>query len=176
MATHVPDRLRWLVDLIDVGPDDRLLEIGCGRGDAVDLVCARLNGGQITGLDRSAKAIEAAEERNAAWVAAGKASFRCGPATAVGGFGAGSFDTVFAMNVNLFWVQPDPEELAQVRRVLAPRGTVHLAWEAPGAAKAASIEQAVSRALEDHGFSPTTIQSPTNPALLCLTGTVGARP
>lgn len=173
MSPHVPDRLRWLVDLIDVGPDDRLLEIGCGRGVAVDLVCARLHGGQITGLDRSAKAIEAAEERNAAWVAAGRAVFHCGPATAVGTFGAGSFDTVLAMNVNLFWVQENPEELALIRRALAPGGVVHLAWEAPGAGKAASIEQAVSRALEDHGFTSATVRSPKNPALLCLSGSVG---
>lgn len=173
MAPHVPDRLSWLVDLLDVGPADRLLEIGCGRGVAVDLVCARLDRGQITGLDRSAKAIEAAEERNAAWVAAGRAVFHCEPATALGTFDAGSFDTVFAMNVNLFWVQDGPEELALIRRALAPGGAVHLAWEAPGAAKAASIEQTVSRALADQGFTSSTVRSPTNPALLCLSGSVG---
>lgn len=176
MSPHVPDRLHWLVDRLDVGPDDRLLEIGCGRGVAVDLVCARLDRGQITGLDRSAKAIEAAEERNAAWVAAGKASFRCGPATAVGELDAASVDTVFAMNVNLFWVQENPEELALIRRALAPGGVVHLAWEAPSTAKAASIERAVSRALDEHGFTSATVLSPENPALLCLTGSVGARP
>lgn len=176
MAPHVPERLSWLVDLLEVGPDDRLLEIGCGRGVAVDLVCARLAGGHVTGLDRSAKAIDAAAERNADWVAAGRAAFHCGPAMALGTFEAGSFDTVFAMNVNLFWVQESAEELALVRRALAPGGVVHLAWEAPGAAKAASIERAVSRALADHGFTSTTSRSPTNPALLCLTGTVGVRP
>lgn len=173
MAPHVPERLSWLVDLLDVGPGDRLLEIGCGRGVAVDLVCARLEGGQITGLDRSATAIDAAEERNAAWVAAGRAAFVCGPATVLDSFDAGSFDTVFAMNVNLFWVQESPEELTLVRRALAPGGAVHLAWEAPGTAKADSIEHAVARALEDQAFSVSARRAPTNPALLCLTGAVG---
>jgi ubiquinone/menaquinone biosynthesis C-methylase UbiE len=169
----IPERLGWLVDLLEVGPNDRLLEIGCGRGVAIDLVCARLGDGQITGLDRSAKAIEAAQERNAHWVEAGRADFHHGPATALGDVAEGSIDTVFAMNVNLFWVQSNPEELGLVRRALAPGGTVHLAWEAPGAAKAGSIEQTVSRALADHGFSSTTVRSPTNPALLCLSGRVG---
>lgn len=59
-----------------VGPSDRLLEIGCGHGVAVSLVCEKLDGGAITAIDRSPKMIEAAVKRNANYVAGGVASFQ----------------------------------------------------------------------------------------------------
>jgi hypothetical protein len=43
----VPGRLRWAVELLEVAPDDQLLEIGPGPGVSVALVCERLTGGRF---------------------------------------------------------------------------------------------------------------------------------
>ena len=52
-----------------------MLEIGCGNGVAAWLVCERLTSGRLTAIDRSAKAIATARQRNADHAAAGKAVF-----------------------------------------------------------------------------------------------------
>jgi ubiquinone/menaquinone biosynthesis C-methylase UbiE len=65
------ERLRSIVEQLDIRPDDRVLEIGCGRGVAATFVCERLVAGHLTAVDRSAKMIEAAMRRNAEYVEAG---------------------------------------------------------------------------------------------------------
>jgi cyclopropane fatty-acyl-phospholipid synthase-like methyltransferase len=42
MAGKASERFVWALDTLEVGPADRLLEIGCGHGVAVSLVCERL--------------------------------------------------------------------------------------------------------------------------------------
>lgn len=60
MAIVKPERTIWAVDVLSVKPDDKFLEIGCGRGYAVELISNQLRNGRITGVDRSSKAITAA--------------------------------------------------------------------------------------------------------------------
>jgi hypothetical protein len=75
-STAVPERIRWAVETLDPGPDDHLLEIGCGPGLAITPICERLVCGRIVAIDRSATAISRAERRNAEHVAAGRAVLR----------------------------------------------------------------------------------------------------
>jgi ubiquinone/menaquinone biosynthesis C-methylase UbiE len=68
-------RLEAIIDQLDIRPDDRVLEVGCGHGVAATMVCERLESGCLTGVDRSAKMIEAAARPNATYVEAGRPSF-----------------------------------------------------------------------------------------------------
>jgi cyclopropane fatty-acyl-phospholipid synthase-like methyltransferase len=95
------ERLVWAVETLAVRPCDHLLEIGCGQGVAVSLVCEKLDGGSITAIDRSPKMIALARKRNAACVAAGKASFRS-VALHEADFGTARFDTIFGIRVGVF--------------------------------------------------------------------------
>jgi SAM-dependent methyltransferase len=129
VAQKIPERLSWAVEQLKIAGDERLLEIGCGRGVAVSLICSLLTTGMITAIDRSATAIDAARRRNADFAAAGKVLFRhialedmTGPAK--------SFDKIFAVNVNLFWLDA-ARGLDAVRKSLAPGETLFLFYEPP---------------------------------------------
>ncbi|MGP4008945.1 class I SAM-dependent methyltransferase [Streptomyces sp. 4N124] len=147
----VPERLTWTVDILDPDPGDRVLEIGCGRGVAVALLCGRLTTGTVTAIDRSRTAVEAARQRNGECVAAGRAVLRVA-ALGEADFPDRSFDKVFAVNVNHFWVRSPEKELTAVRRWLTPGGILCLSWEPPDTRRAGEIAEAVTAAVTSQGF------------------------
>jgi ubiquinone/menaquinone biosynthesis C-methylase UbiE len=55
----VPERLRWLAGLLDAQPGDRIVDLGCGTGSALELIVERL-GVELVGLDSSAAVLRTA--------------------------------------------------------------------------------------------------------------------
>src|SRR5919204_939712 len=104
MAGKPSERFVWAVDTLALDPADRLLEVGCGQGVAVSLVCERLTTGTITAIDRSPKMIEMAARRNREHVDDGKADLEA-IALEDADLGNRRFDKVFAFNVAPFWLQ-----------------------------------------------------------------------
>ncbi|GII04180.1 class I SAM-dependent methyltransferase [Planobispora takensis] len=171
-AGPIPERLLWAVETLQVGPADRVLEIGCGRGVAAELVCERLTDGTIIAVDRSDKAIDAARRRNAANVAAGRAVFRVA-ALESSDFEDDSFEKIFAVNVNLFWTRSPAAEIGLLRRWLAPGGGLYLFYEPPDAGRAGEIAAKVDSAVSAHGLATTVLTRRTSaPApLVCVMAT-----
>lgn len=123
------DRLTRIVDGLELSPDQRVLEIGCGHGVAADLICRRLDRGRLVAVDRSEKMIAAARKRNAAHVDAGKLEL------VVASFedldlGDRRFDVLLAVRVGLFHREPErARRLAE--RWLVPGGTVVAVYDEP---------------------------------------------
>jgi ubiquinone/menaquinone biosynthesis C-methylase UbiE len=125
----VSERLRSVVEQLDVCPDDRVLEIGCGHGVAATLVCERLEGGHLTAVDRSTKMIQAAMRRNAAYIEAGRAEFLVATLEDLD-LGDRRFDKIFAVRVGLF--HRDPERARSIaERWLAPGGAIFDFFDPP---------------------------------------------
>ncbi len=123
------ERLRSIVEQLNIRPDDRVLEIGCGHGVAATLVCERLEGGHLTAIDRSEKMIEAATRRNAAHIEASKAEFLVSSLEDLD-LGDRRFDKIFAVRVGLF--HRDPEGARSiVERLLAPGGAAFVFFDPP---------------------------------------------
>lgn len=153
MRISASERLRWAVDLVGVRPTDHVLEVGCGHGVAVSLLCERLVEGRIVALDRSRKMIELAARRNAAHVSSGKAAFEAAAFERVA-FGDQRFDKIFAFHVAAFWREP-AKLLGLTGRLLAPRGALYLFNQVPGwsqSGTAAGFADRLAGVLADHGF------------------------
>ena len=141
--------MQWAVELLDVQPSDRILEIGCGAGHAIALICDQLKTGTITAIDRSATAVARASERNAACVAAGLA--RVEQQTLTNADLGRRFAKIFAINVNAFWTKPESSLLA-LSRLLQPKGLAHLVYEPPSPARLRELRTRLTTLLGETAF------------------------
>ncbi|WNB86940.1 class I SAM-dependent methyltransferase [Cellulomonas sp. ATA003] len=127
---RTPHRIRVAVDVVDPAPDARVLEIGCGPGVAMALLCERLPDGHVTGLDRSATAIARAERRLRRHLDAGRADLQHRELTTFHGDGR-PYDVVLAVDVNAFWTGPAEAAASRLVDLLADDGVVHLLFAPP---------------------------------------------
>lgn len=150
---EAPDRVRRAVQALSIRPADRILEVGCGNGWAVALVCDKLRSGRILAIDRSTPMIELAKQRNEKHIASGKAQFRTIDLVALNT--AETFDKIFAVNVNTFWRRPVPRELTLLKKLLRPKGSLYLFFESP-APRADDLGARVVKGLEPNGWLATS--------------------
>jgi ubiquinone/menaquinone biosynthesis C-methylase UbiE len=150
VASRASDRQLWAVEKLDVAPDDRILEVGCGHGVAVSLVCERLEGGRITAVDRSRKMIAMARRRNRRHE--GKTRF-IAASIEEADLGDEVYDKAFAVH---FAPLDRPGEAVEiVRRRLVPGGRLYLFSQAPGwkaSEQAAAFGAELGSVLGDAGF------------------------
>jgi SAM-dependent methyltransferase len=147
----VPDRVRFAVDLLDLKPAERVIEVGCGPGVAAAEVCRRLTSGTVVAVDRSGTAIARTAQRNSAAITAGKLATRCVDLTALD-LPEDSADAAFAIDVNLFWTRDPAPELAVLQQVLRPDGRLVIAYGASGPQDPARVTAAVQEGLRAAGF------------------------
>lgn len=114
------ERSEWTVDLLDLEPDARVLEVGFGPGLGVEAALAATPDGAVVGLDHSSTMRSAAKKRNAAAMSAGRLTLRVDDAQDPPD-DLGSFDAIFSCNVWLFW-DDQVDTLTRLAALLAPGG------------------------------------------------------
>jgi len=143
-------RLVAAVDALDPQPSHRVLEVGCGAGVAVSLVCERLVDGHMVAIDRSPAMIRATERRNRAHVRAGRLRVET-VALSDAHFGDERFDRVLAVRVGGL-ARPPGDDLAVLRRNLAPDGVLGVFADGPTPSSTAASQRALLDNLRRHGF------------------------
>lgn len=152
-ASQLQPAARAVVDAAQLQPGERVLDVGCGTGNAALLAVD--HGADVTGIDPAARLLEVARARAAS---EGKlATFEPGHAASLP-VADGSVDVVLSVFGVVF--APDPHAAAaELARVVAPTGRIVLAAWLPGgaigdmnAAAADAVRQAIGAPPPDEPF------------------------
>jgi ubiquinone/menaquinone biosynthesis C-methylase UbiE len=126
MARTNADCGSWVSDLLEVGPNDRVLEVGFGPGVVIQRLSKLAAAGHVAGIDQSREMVEQARARNATAVQSGRVDLRHGSVESLP-FDDNSFDKALAINSMQIW--PDAVAgLREVRRVMKPGGGIALGF------------------------------------------------
>jgi ubiquinone/menaquinone biosynthesis C-methylase UbiE len=121
------ERNRRTIELLEIQPEDRVLEVGYGPGLAIEWAAERARRGKVVGIDHSDLMRRRAARHNARAIEAGLVELHVASMDAMPAFD-GPFDKVFAVNVYMFW--PDPARaLARLAAVMKPGGTIALTFQ-----------------------------------------------
>jgi SAM-dependent methyltransferase len=179
MAYRSSNRRRnaWVVSLLDVQRDDRVLEIGFGPGIAIRELARRAADGRVCGIDHSEVILRQASRRNADAIRRGVVDLRLGSVDALPDFDA-PFDNIMAVNALLLWNDPDTR-LRALARLLRPGGLIAVAHQprGPGASDQAAAAEGreMAATLARAGFSDVRVETMRlKPAVVCALGRNGA--
>jgi ubiquinone/menaquinone biosynthesis C-methylase UbiE len=137
MAMTTADRSEWVFSLLDLRPEDRVLEIGFGPG--TDVLRASRMVSFVAGVDHSDMMVKQASRRNAAAIREGRVKIQLGTASQLP-YPEAHFDKVLAINSAQFW-KDSVSTLTEVARVLRPGGWTALA-----------VQPRNKGATEDHAY------------------------
>ncbi len=126
LAAQVVARLtgaanRWMVDCLEVGRHDRVLDVGCGPGLAV-AYAAEISDGPVVGVDASPTMVRHAGRRNRVAAGQGRVEIRGADAARLP-YPDAHFTKAGSLNSLQFWPAP-ADGLQELYRVLAPGGRV----------------------------------------------------
>jgi ubiquinone/menaquinone biosynthesis C-methylase UbiE len=116
----------WATDLLEVGPDDTVLEVGFGPGVIVERLAKLASRGHVSGIDPSREMVQQARARNSIAIQNGRVDLRRGSVDSLP-FDDNSFEKVLAINSMQVW--PDAMAgLREIRCVLKPAGRIALGF------------------------------------------------
>ncbi|MBI5195493.1 MAG: methyltransferase domain-containing protein [Nitrospirae bacterium] len=104
------------LQLMDLQPDDKVLEIGCGHGRTIAQAAAKIPQGFAAGLDASKTMLQMATRHNRRWIAEGRVEVKRGNSSSIP-YPDYCFDKVFSVHTIYFWQNP-LDDLREIRRVM----------------------------------------------------------
>jgi len=168
------ERSRWTVELLQLRPDARVLELGYGPGLGIQAALDAAPVGHVIGIDHSSTMRSMAANRNATALREGRATLLIGDAQDPPA-DLGVFDAIFCCNVWLFWNDP-AVTIERLANMLEPAGTLAITHLPRHGAPSADDTDRAARLIEEqmheaglHGVERTYLLLEPAPAV-CVTG------
>lgn len=141
----------WVIGLLDIQPQDRVIEVGFGPGVAVQLMTRLTPAGFVAGVDASKEMVGQATARNVKAVESRRVELQHGSVENLP-FTDNSFDKALAINSMQVW--PDATAgLREMRRVMKTGGKIALGFT-PYSGRS---KDGISDMLKTAGFANTCI-------------------
>lgn len=128
----------WAVSMLDVQPDDRVLEIGYGPGVGIQKIAELALNGFVSGIDPSDVMARQASKRNAASISAGRVGLLEGSVSSLP-YGDRSFDKVLSVNNIMLWPELE-KSMKEVHRIMKPGGRLVIALNPRWAKESRDVE------------------------------------
>jgi SAM-dependent methyltransferase len=164
LVNDEPNRLA--IDALDLGPGERVLELGFGPGWSLRTIAARTRGARVYGVDRSARMLEQARRMNEVAVSSGRMVLVQGPFSPLPWIDE-MFDKVLLVNV-VYFFDFDGRDISEVYRVLRSGGRLVIyvtsrdtmrKWPFAGPDTHRTFDaHDLANLLEDAGFRPSDIK------------------
>jgi len=152
MMAHVNrDAAAQVIELLDVRPGDKVLEVGFGPGVAIQLVLHRGPLGSVAGVDQSQEMVRQAAARNAEALRTRRVDLRYGSVERLP-FADETFDKALAINSMQTWSDAGVG-LREIRRVLKHGGHVALGFTV----NSGQPKEGVAESLAAAGFAQARI-------------------
>lgn len=155
------ERQVWMVEQMDVRPDDSVVELGHGHGVAATAICDRLaaGSGRYVGVDRSATMTAAAGRRLAEHLDAGRALLVTG--SVADAALDGSFDLVVAIHFPPIERGDPTAELAALVPRLRVGSRLCVGFQPPSPAGVDVVVERLGGLLPAHGFTVDEVRRGT---------------
>ena len=115
-------RARWAVSLLELQPQDRVLDVGCGPGYSTGIIARQVTRGLVVGVDRSELMAAMAQRRLRSYLHTRRVMLVCADAQDLPRFDV-TFDKV--ASIDAFGIEEDPSAtLGLVRARMTPGGRI----------------------------------------------------
>ncbi len=106
------------LELLELRPDDKVLEVGFGHGKTIRKGCALIETGMFAGIDISKTMLSVAENHNARLIEKGRVELKLAGVDNIP-YKNNYFDKVLTVHTIYFWKDPS-KSLVELHRVMKP--------------------------------------------------------